>query len=130
MRRIIRCSVIGLLALLVVGVIASWLVAGWLVAPEPRLIGDPPTDLPVTSISLVSDSGSTIAGWHIPSGNLKGVVVLLHSIRGSRLSMLERARVRLDSILSSHTPAPLDENLEAELERIVLSARKNLTAVT
>ena len=93
MRRIIRCSVIGLLTLLVVGVITSWLVAGWLVAPQSRLIGDPPTDLPVTSISLVSDSGSTIAGWHIPSGNLKGVVVLLHPIRGSRLSMLERARL-------------------------------------
>ena len=31
MRRIIRCSVVSLLALLIVGVITSWLVAGWLV---------------------------------------------------------------------------------------------------
>lgn len=93
LRHIIRRSIIGLLALLVVGVIASWFVAAWFFAPKPHLIGDPPTDLPVTSISLVSDSGSTIAGWHIPSGNLKGVVVLFHPILGSRLSMLERARL-------------------------------------
>ena len=79
--------------LLVVGLIASWVVAGWLVAPQPRMIGDPPTDLPATSILLVSGSGTTVAGWHIQSQTSKGVVVLLHPIRGSRLSMLERARL-------------------------------------
>ncbi len=50
--------------------------------------------------------------------------------QGGRKSTLERAQARLDSILSSHRPAPLDENLEAELGRIVLSARKNLTSTT
>ena len=79
--------------LVLVGLIASWVVAGWLVAPQPGVIGDPPTDLPATSFSLASDSGTTVAGWHIPSQNSKGVVVLLHPIRGSRLSMLERARL-------------------------------------
>ncbi len=92
-QRIIRRSVIGMLGLLVVGLIASWVVAGWLVAPQPRVIGDPPTDLPAMSISLVRDSGTTVAGWHIQSQTSKGVVVLLHPIRGSRLSMLERARL-------------------------------------
>ncbi len=92
-QRIIRRSVIGMLGLLVVGLFASWVVAGWLVAPHPRVIGDPPTDLPAMSISLVSDSGTTVAGWHIQSQTSKGVVVLLHPIRGSRLSMLERARL-------------------------------------
>ena len=79
--------------LLVVGLVFSWIVAGRLVAPRPRVIGDPPSDLLVTPISFASDSGSTIAGWHIPSGTSQGVVVLLHPIRGSRLSMLERARL-------------------------------------
>ena len=82
-----------MLVLLFVGLIASWFVAGWLVSPQPRQIGEPPPDLPATSISLVSDSGSTVAGWHIPSETPYGVMVLLHPIRGSRLSMLERARL-------------------------------------
>jgi len=82
-----------MLGLICVGLIASWFVAGWLVSPQPRLIGDPPTDLPAKSISLVSDSGTAVAGWHIPAETPEGVVVLLHPIRGSRLSMLERARL-------------------------------------
>ncbi len=90
---IIRRSVIGLLVLLFLGLVGSWFVAGWLVSPQLRVIGDPPTDLPATSISLVSNSGTTVAGWHIPTETHDGVVVLLHSIRGSRLSMMERARL-------------------------------------
>lgn len=78
--------------LLVIGLIASWIVAGKLVAPQLGIIGEPPSDLPATSISLASKSGSTIAGWHLVSDTPNGVIVLLHPNRGSRLSMLERAR--------------------------------------
>ena len=92
-RRIVRRLALVMGGVLVVGLIVSWNVAGWLVAPQPRVIGDPPTDLPATSISLVSDSGTAVAGWHIPSQTSQGVVVLLHSLRGSRLSMLQRARL-------------------------------------
>ena len=92
-QRTIRRCVIGVLCLLVVGVFTSWVVAGWLIAPRPRVIGDPPADLPAISVSLVSDSGNTLAGWHIPSKTTKGVVVLLHPFRGSRLSMLARAQL-------------------------------------
>lgn len=92
-RRFIRRIGIALVSLLVLGLIASWIVAGRLVAPQHCVIGDPPPDLPATSISLVSDSGTTLAGWHIRSDTREGVVVLLHPIRGSRLCMLERARL-------------------------------------
>ncbi len=91
-KRIIRRFVIGTLGLLLVSLIASWFVGGWLVAPQPCVIGEAPTDLPATSISLVSDSGGAVAGWHVPSRSPQGVVVLLHPLRGSRLFMLQRAR--------------------------------------
>jgi pimeloyl-ACP methyl ester carboxylesterase len=77
----------------VVGLAASWIVAGDLVAPSPHVIGPPPKDLPILTISLASDSGSVVAGWHIPANGSTGVVVLIHGIRSSRLSMLERARL-------------------------------------
>ena len=93
LKRLIHSSVVATLLLVVVGLVTSWVTAERLVAPQPRVIGDPPPDLPATSIALASHSGSNVAGWHIPSVPSNGVVVLLHTIRGSRLSMLERARM-------------------------------------
>lgn len=86
-------ALIGVFCLLVAGLLASWVVAGKLVASRPQVIGAPPPDLPAKAILLESDSGSTVAGWHIPADGDQGVIVLLHGIRGSRLSMLERARM-------------------------------------
>jgi fermentation-respiration switch protein FrsA (DUF1100 family) len=79
--------------LLFLGLAASWIVAGELVAPNPRVVGPPQTDLPIQAISLPSESGSLIAGWHIHTNDSNGIVVLLHGIRSSRLSMLDRARL-------------------------------------
>jgi len=78
--------------LFAVGLVASWMVAGWLVAPAPCVVGDPPADLAANSISFVSESGATLSGWHVRVDGSRGVVVLVHGIRSSRLSMLERAR--------------------------------------
>jgi len=77
---------------LVLGLFASWFVAGKLVESRPQKIGSPPADLRAALISLQSESGAAISGWHIPADDSRGVIVLLHGIRGSRLSMLERAR--------------------------------------
>lgn len=79
--------------LIVAGLAASWFVAGALIAPLPRPIGQPPGDLRVAEFSVASESGSTISGWYTPGESGKGVVVLLHGIWGSRLSMLDRARM-------------------------------------
>ncbi len=84
---------IGITGLILTGLIASWIVAGRLVSPAPSLVGNPPTDLPAVCFTIDSESGETIAGWHIPADAPNGVVVLLHSLRGSRLSMLDRARL-------------------------------------
>lgn len=83
--------VTGLVGLIILSFLASWVVASQLVKPHLRS-----EKLPYSfgmSISLPSDSGSTIAGWNIPAETSKGVVILLHPIRGSRLSMLGRARL-------------------------------------
>lgn len=96
-RRILRTALIGTSGLFVAGLFVSWLVAGALIAPRPRVIGDPPPDLQATSFTTASDSGSTLSGWHSRSDSSNGVIVLLHGIRGSRLSMLNRARMLRDA---------------------------------
>lgn len=91
-RRILRIAAATLLCLILTGLVASWCVAGALIAPSPRVVGDAPADLHATSIAIPSDSGSTLRGWHTQGEVGKGVVVLLHGIRGSRLAMVDRAR--------------------------------------
>jgi esterase/lipase len=75
------------------GLVLSWFVAGWLIAPRHADVGDLPGDLPGDAISLDSESGAKLAGWHIRGGAERGVIVLLHPIRGSRLTMLARAKM-------------------------------------
>ncbi len=93
----IRRAMIATSCLIMAGLIASWFVAGALVAPSPRVIGDPPRELNATGFVVKSDSGSWVSGWHTRPNSGKGVVVLLHGIHGSRLSMLERARMLHDA---------------------------------
>jgi hypothetical protein len=69
------------------------IIAGELVAAKSQVIGAYPNDFPCQTISLASESGSIIEGWHITAKKSKGVIVLLHGIRGSRLSMIEQARL-------------------------------------
>ncbi|MBK8011072.1 MAG: alpha/beta fold hydrolase [Deltaproteobacteria bacterium] len=71
----------------------AWRTGGDLVAPANQNIGPPPCDLPFESFTLPSDSGSAIATWYLPKApeGVAATVVLLHPLRGSRRSMLERA---------------------------------------
>ncbi|MGB7325458.1 MAG: alpha/beta fold hydrolase [Rubripirellula sp.] len=96
-KRMMRRALIGASCLIVAGLIASWFVAGALVAPNPSDVGDPPSELNASAFTVNSDSGSVISGWHTRPSSDKGVIVLLHGIRGSRLSMLDRARMLHDS---------------------------------
>ncbi len=78
---------------LIPGLILTWFMAGSLVAAHPQVVGDAPADLPAISISLYSESGSCLAGWHIRSSGRRGVIVLVHPYRGCRLVMVNRARL-------------------------------------
>ena len=75
------------------GLFISWVVASSLVSPQQLVVGSLPDDLAGESFTLQSDSGTTLAGWHIPAQARNGVVVLVHGIRSSRLDMLDRARL-------------------------------------
>lgn len=73
--------------------LTSWGVAGSLVAPAKRVVGDPPNDFPAASVEIQSKSGATLAGWHLALPNSNATAILLHPIRGDRRSMLSRARL-------------------------------------
>src|SRR5215213_1980215 len=80
-----------LVSLAVLGV--SWWMGGSLLATAPRIVGPGPAGLPIQATTLDSASGSTLATWYIPAENSSATIVLLHPIRGSRLSMLSRAEL-------------------------------------
>jgi uncharacterized protein len=73
--------------------IVCWRFAAAAVAPAHFLVGPPPVDLPCDTLTLDSDSGAKIATWHLPADNSRGVIVLAHPIRGSRLTMIDRAKL-------------------------------------
>jgi alpha-beta hydrolase superfamily lysophospholipase len=77
-----------------------WQLATTAVAPARCVVGAPPDDYPCESITLESRSGAKIAAWYA-GANLaaesRGVVVLAHPIRGSRRTMLDRARLFHDA---------------------------------
>ena len=99
--------VIGIGALLVI----AWFVGGALVAPANRVVGPPPTDFPALSIQIESDSGATLAGWHLPVPDSNATAILLHPIRGDRRSMLSRAQ-----LLRKHGYSTLLVDLQAHGE--------------
>jgi uncharacterized protein len=107
-----RCAIlagIGLVALLVV----AWFVGGALVASANRTIGKPPADFPATAVQIESDSGATLAGWHLPIPNSSATAILLHPIRGDRRSMLSRAK-----LLRAHGYSILLIDLQAHGESV------------
>ena len=91
--KIAKRFVFATVGVLAMALAVSWLVGSELVAPKPSVVGEPPPDLPATAIALPSESGDQVSGWHIRSESSRGVVILLHGLRATRLSMLDRARL-------------------------------------
>jgi len=60
--------------------------------PFNQSIGSLPSDLSGRNVEFESTSGATIRGWLIPGEKGAGAIALMHGVRASRLSMLERAR--------------------------------------
>lgn len=83
----VACAVL-ILATIICGTIAGWLLAH----PVQTRIGNPPGDLNAQPITFGSDSGAAVHGWWCPVQNAKGTVLLLPGIRANRLSMVDRAR--------------------------------------
>jgi len=105
---------IGIVALVSV----SWFIGGALVAPANRTVGQPPSDFPAKPVEIESESGATLAGWHLPLPSSNCTAILLHPIRGDRRSMLSRAK-----LMSHHGYSTLLIDLQAHGE----SAGENIT---
>jgi pimeloyl-ACP methyl ester carboxylesterase len=84
------------ISLLIMGA-AVFAAGSYLTAPNPSVVGELPSDLAGESIVIPSRSGSLLHGWYLPGAKGAGAIVLLHSLHGSRLSMLSRARLLHDA---------------------------------
>ena len=78
---------------LVMGATASWQLGSQLVRPVNRPV-PLPAGFPAQVVSLPGP-GHAIAGWWLNQGGDSPVVLLLHSIRADRSSMLSRAKLLL-----------------------------------
>jgi uncharacterized protein len=89
----VGAAVLGLAAAAALCVLVFAAAGLFLSRPATAKIGMPPTDLAAENVIIESRSGATLRGWFLEGHPGGGAVVLLHSVRANRLSMLERARV-------------------------------------
>jgi pimeloyl-ACP methyl ester carboxylesterase len=78
---------------LIMGTATSWLLGSQLVRPANHSV-PLPAGFPAQVVSLPGP-GHAIAGWWLNQGGNSPVVLLLHSIRADRTSMLSRAKLLL-----------------------------------
>ncbi len=71
---------------------STYFVAGWLAAPTQTTVGDPPAELRAETVSIPVGDGSPISGWLVEGSPAHGGVLLLHSYRSDRRSMVPRIR--------------------------------------
>ncbi len=91
-RRCLRLALVAGIGAVSSGIVIAWVLGGHLVAPHRSTVGAPPDEFPAVSVSIPLDSAAHVAGWHMRADRSRGVVVLLHPLRGTRRSMLGRAR--------------------------------------
>ena len=82
-------AIVGVVALLA----AAWFVGGKLIEPANRVVGPPPDDFPASPVTIESDSGATLAAWHLVVPDSTATAILLHPHRMDRRAMFSRARL-------------------------------------
>ncbi len=87
----LRRIAVSIAVVIVIGAAAAFLAVWNLASPERSVVGAAPADLPARDIEFVSH-GATMRGWFVPAERPRGVIVLLHGVRGNRLQMVDRAR--------------------------------------
>lgn len=81
------------MALLFIPIVALLFYGEAAIAPVRCTVTAQATKLPVQSFQLSTEDGGTVEGWSIKAKHHLATVVLLHPIRGSRLTMLSRAEL-------------------------------------
>ncbi len=76
---------LGLFILLPLLIIAAfWFAANSLMAPVNKSVGDCPQKIVCENVEFPSESGALIKGWFVKGKENKGVIVLMHGVRGDR----------------------------------------------
>lgn len=83
---IMAFAVVGLSALGLYGI------GSMLIAPALHAVGDPPADLEAEVISIERADAGDVSGWFLPGKPDHAGILLLHSLRADKSSMLGRAR--------------------------------------
>ncbi|BBO34807.1 alpha/beta hydrolase [Lacipirellula parvula] len=71
----------------------AWFLGGSLLASANAIVGSPPAELPFETLPLTTARQTPVAAWYLAAPNSTATVILLHPIRGSRLTMLSRAKL-------------------------------------
>lgn len=113
-RKIIIVLSAGLVLLATMSVAAGYVLGH----PYQRSVHPAPSDLDIEPVSFPSTSGATVSGWLIDPPESRGVVILMHGVRATRLSMLNRARFLH---AAGHTVLLFDFQAHGETEGDVIS---------
>ncbi len=89
-KNIIKLSIFLAGAISICGLV-SLLIGSRLAAPVHRKISKPPVELKADSITFNSGE-KLIKGWFLNSEKNKGIIILMHGVRGDRTVMTERAK--------------------------------------
>jgi len=92
---VVRKKVVSILIVISVftGLLISWCLGGFLIAPSQRHSAPLPPKLYGETVHFPSSSGAEITGWFIGGSDANApVVILMHGVRGCREDMLERAK--------------------------------------
>ncbi|MFL6602202.1 MAG: alpha/beta hydrolase [Steroidobacteraceae bacterium] len=92
MKELLIRLAVGVAVVAVVVIVITWIAGGDLTHPANREIGRPPPALEASNVTFASGSGALINGWLSPGKPGRGVVILLHGLRGDRRDMASRAQ--------------------------------------
>ncbi len=87
-----RYIIAAFIALCVAGAVVVLTAGQLLIAPANGDLGQPPGDLPLAPVRLQYETGLAVHGWKIDGRPDRGAVLLLHGVRSSHRSMIDRAR--------------------------------------
>jgi alpha-beta hydrolase superfamily lysophospholipase len=120
MRRALVLAVISIVGLFVAGVL--WAGDSW-TKPVRGSTGAPDRDLHAQSLTFDSATGIKLSAWFVPGSSGAGALLLLHSVRSNKRTMLPRARF-LSALGFSVLLVDLQAHGESEGERISFGYRE------
>ena len=91
-RKYLGFTVCGLFLLGTFGLIASYLLGSYLIAPSPATV-DLPERFKANEVSFASSSGAELKGNLLRGQPGKGVVILMHGVRSHRGAMVQHAEL-------------------------------------